>query len=482
MRVLFATAELAPLVRVGGLAEAASGLALELRRSGINVDVVVPDYFGRGATGTALDDQVDEVLDVPDWVGGATARTGVLEGFGTITLVDVPGIARPHPYLQTDSAEGWPDNDRRFLAFSAAVAALARGRAADVLHVNDWHSGAAIAFSDERLPTVASIHNLAYQGTCDGGWLSVLGDRAYAYEWYGGCNPLVGALKLADSVVAVSPKYANEIRTHEFGFGVDGVLRERGDAVVGIVNGIDADAWNPATDAAIAANFDVRSFRTGEAKGKAACRAALRTELGLEEVGGPVVGFVTRLVEQKGVDLAIEAAAYLRSIDAQLVVLGAGDPWLGDRLRALQSAEPGRIAFRDGFDLEFAHRIFAGSDLYLMPSRFEPCGLAQMQAMVYGTIPVVTDVGGLHDTVIDVDDNPEGGTGVVSETVSAAGVVDALHRAARLWAVRKRRFTAIRNGMSVDWSWAGPSREYASLYAAVAALRPDLRPVKKRLG
>lgn len=476
MRVLFATAELAPLVRVGGLAEAASGLVLELRRTGIDVDVAVPDYFGRGATGTALDDQTEETLDVPAWVGGATARTGILDGFGIITLVDVPGIARPHPYLQTGSADGWPDNDRRFLAFSAAVAALARVREADVLHVNDWHTGAAIALSSSRLPTVASIHNLAYQGTCDGGWLSVLGDRAYAYEWYGGCNPLVGALKLADRVVAVSPNYANEIRTEAFGFGVDGVLRGRGDVVVGIINGIDADAWNPATDAALPTNFDTRGFRTGEAKGKATCRSALRTEVGLADSSGPIIGFVTRLVEQKGVDLALEAAAYLRSVNAQLVVLGAGDPWLGDRLRALESAEPGRVAFRDAFDLGLAHRIFAGSDLYLMPSRFEPCGLAQMQAMAYGTIPVVTDVGGLHDTVTDADDDPEGGTGIVSAGVSAAGVVDALHRAVRLWSVRKRRFAVIRNGMAIDWSWTAPAREYAALYAAVAAGRPGAVP------
>ena len=471
MRVLFATAELAPLVRVGGLAEAAAGLVLALRKAGVEVDVVVPDYAGRGEGGTELTAQIDETLDVPEWVGGASARTGTLADFGTVTLVDVPGIARSHPYMQPGGGEGWWDNDRRFMAFSAAAAALAKARNADVLHVNDWHTGPAVAFADPDIPTVASIHNLAYQGVCDGGWLALFGDRASAYEWYGSCNPLVGALKLADRVVAVSPNYAREIRTPEFGCGVDGALVERGAAVVGILNGIDSDAWNPAGDAFLPARFSAADFRMTDAAGKLACRRALRNELGLREVYGPVIGFVTRLVDQKGVDLAIDAAQFLASTDAQLVVLGAGDPYLAARLRALEAAQPDRVAFRDAFDLSLAHRIFAGSDLYLMPSRFEPCGLAQMQAMTYATLPVVTDVGGLHDTVIDADTDLVRGTGFVSPTVSAAGIVDALHRAARGWASKKRRLSMIRNGMAVDWSWDGPAREYVALYEACIAGR-----------
>ena len=471
MRVLFATAELAPLVRVGGLAEAASGLVLALRKAGVEVDVVVPDYAGRGDGGTPLDDQVDETLDVPDWVGGASARTGTLAGFGTVTLVDVPGIARPHPYSAPGGEQGWADNDRRFMAFSAAAAALARSRAADVLHINDWHTGPAIAFADRDIPTVASIHNLAYQGVCDGGWMSLFGDRAYAYEWYGSCNPLVGALKLADRVVAVSPHYADEIRTPEFGCGVDGALLDRGDALIGILNGIDADTWDPAVDPFLPAPFSAADFRMTDAPGKLACRAALRADLGLRDVYGPLIGFVTRLVDQKGVDMAIDAAQFLGSIDAQLVVLGAGDPYLAARLRALEAAHPDRVAFRDAFDLSLAHRIFAGSDLYLMPSRFEPCGLAQMQAMAYGTLPVVTDVGGLHDTVLDSDADCVKGTGFVSPVVSAAGVVDALHRAARGWASKKRRLTMIRNGMAVDRSWDGPAQQYLALYRACIAER-----------
>ena len=190
-------------------------------------------------------------------------------------------------------------------------------------------------------------------------------------------------------------------------------------------------------------------------------------ETGLDPDEGPLIGMVTRLVDQKGVDLALEAASLLPPRGAQLVVLGSGDPALAARWRSLAEARPGRIAFREGFDLGFAHRVFAGSDLYLMPSRFEPCGLAQMQAMAYGTIPVVTDVGGLHDTVIDADADSERGNGFVSPTASGAGVVDALHRAARAWAVKKRRAVIIRNGMSRDWSWDGPAARYLELYRAV---------------
>jgi starch synthase len=467
MRVLFATAELAPYVRVGGLAEAAGGLTLALRRIGVDLDVVVPDYFGPS---TVLDDEYSEILDVPEWVGGASARTGELNGYGPITLVNVPGIARPHPY-GAPGGSGWPDNDRRFFAFSAAVASLAARRGVDVLHANDWHTGAAIGLSDPSLPSVFSIHNLAYQGHCDGGWLQVLGGfgetRQRAYESFGGCNPMAGALRLADRIVAVSPNYAKEILTAEGGSGLDGVLRDRGPAVVGILNGIDTEIWNPAIDPFLPKTFTASSLKTGSSAGKDQCRSTLCEEVGLGASEGPVVGFVTRLVDQKGVDLVIEASDFVGSLGVQLVILGAGERALVDGLHRRSREAPERIAFREGFDLGLAHRIFGGSDLFVMPSRFEPCGLAQMQAMAYGTIPVVTDVGGLHDTVVDADAFPDTGNGFVSRTVSTAGLVDALHRAVRAWSTRKRRAAIIANGMSADWSWVGPATTYRSLYEDV---------------
>ena len=467
MRVIMASAEVAPYVRVGGLAEAAGGLALALRRLGVELDVVVPDYFG---SVTELTDESIEIIDVPAWVGGATARSGELAGFGTITLVDVPGMQRPHVY-GVPGGYGWEDNDRRFMAFSAAVVAIARARNADVLHANDWHTGAAIGFAGPSLPTVFSIHNLAYQGQCDIGWLHLLGefgrDRQFAYESFGECNPMVGALRLADRIVAVSPHYAAEILTPEGGNGLDAVLRSRGDSVVGILNGIDVESWNPETDPFLTKNYSTASLRTGTSSGKSLCREDLLKEVDLDDLDGPLIGFVSRLVDQKGVDLVIEAAQFLPSLGAQMVVLGAGDSHLVQSLRMRSLQFPDRISFQEGFDLGLAHRIFAGSDLFVMPSRFEPCGLAQMQAMAYGTIPVVTDVGGLHDTVIDADRNPAEGNGFSTDVVSAAGLVDAMHRAVRAWSVKKRRAAIVTNGASTDWSWDGPAARYIELYRSV---------------
>lgn len=466
MRVVFATAELAPLVRVGGLAEAAGGLVRALRKLGADVDVVLPDYFA-----TPLGDEVVQELDVPRWVGTTLARTGNLDGFGAVTLVRFPGVERPHAYVEPQSGQGWPDNDQRFFGFSAAVAAIAEQNGADILHANDWHTSAALAFVRPGLPTVLSIHNLAYQGVSDGSWLERFGlfdDPRYpAYEFFGQVNPLAGALEIADRIVAVSPHYAVEITEAANGFGLEGLLIGRGNAVIGILNGIDSEEWNPKTDSMIPVNFD-----KPVSKGKAQCRADLLAELGLDGSGkGPVIGVVTRLVEQKGVDLMLDAIQYLSSLDARLVVLGAGDPDLAVELRTRQVASPTTIAFHDGYDLGLAHRIFAGSDLYLMPSRFEPCGLAQMQAMAYGTIPVTTSVGGLVDTVIDADSDPSGGNGFRSPHNSGAGLVDALHRATNAWQSASRRRRIVTNGMTHDWSWTEPAKHYLAVYEELIRTR-----------
>lgn len=463
LRVLFATAELAPLVRVGGLAEAAGGLVVALRRAGVIVDLVVPDYGGPESP--VLGDERREAIDVPPWVGGpASARTGELDGYGLITLIDVPGIRKPHPYVPPGESDGWSDNDERFFGFSAAAAALAVTRRADVVHVNDWHTAAVVGLLETDVPTVLSLHNLAYQGWCDTGWLNVMrADRRHAYDFGSSCNPLGGAIALADRVVAVSPRYADEIRTPADGAGLHDVLAGRGDALVGILNGIDAEAWNPATDTALPRRFGVRSASVA----KKANGHELRAEVGLPPSEGPLIAMVTRLVDQKGVDLALDATVALPGLDAQFVLLGAGDPSLSTAARTVEHYIPERFRFIDGFDLELAHRMFGASDLFVMPSRFEPCGLAQMQAMRYGSLPVVTDVGGLHDTVLDGDLHPETGTGFVARSVSAAGLVDALHRGVRAWTVKGRRSALVRNAMGVDWSWDGPAQDYVELYRSL---------------
>ena len=458
MKILFATAELSPIARVGGLAEAAAGLTSALSRAGHDVEVVLPDYDGR-----RLDAESSEHLDVPDWAAPAHARRGHDASGRAITLVDVPGIARPHPYLDLATGEGYADNDVRFFAFSAAVAALARSRQPDIVHLNDWHTSLALGLglttdAGRRLPTVLTIHTIGYQGHAAAHWLERVSARD-AFEWYGGINPLAGAITLADRVIAVSPSYASEIVTPEFGVGLDERLAARGDHLVGIRNGIDTDVWDPAADGHIAV-----PYTAAKPEGKAACREALCRELGWPDADGVIIGMVTRLADQKGVDLALDAARFLPELPGRLVLLGAGSRQLADDAHALAAESGGRVYFREGYDDAFGHRIFAGADLFLMPSRFEPCGLAQMQAMAYGTIPVTTAVGGLRDTVLD-DDRARGeGNGFVSRSVDAAGIADALHRAARATRHAARRRAIQRRGMSVDWSWRDPAADHIALY------------------
>jgi starch synthase len=457
MRVLFATAELSPLARVGGLAEASAGLARALRELDVSVDVVLPDYGD-----VELTDEYRFDLDVPDWAGPASARHGEAEGFGRVTLLAVPGMARPHPYLDPATGDGWPDNDARFFRYSAAIAALTRRESPDLLHCNDWHTAAAFGLLEQPPPTVFTIHTLGYQGMAGPQWRDVFVRRADAYTWYDGTNPLAGAIRLADLVVAVSPNYAREIVSPENGMGMHELLAARGDRLVGIRNGIDTATWNPATDPHIATTFDAKDPR-----GKQSCRVTLAGDVGWPPDADPIIGMVTRLADQKGVDLALALTEYLDTMPARLVILGAGDRRLATEVRAAAERSPDRVVFREGYDDGFGHRIFAGSDLFLMPSRFEPCGLAQMQAMAYGTIPVVTDVGGLHDTVQDDDVQRGLGTGFVSRTVDTTGVLDALHRAVRALRQPSRRKAVQRRGMAADWSWTVPAQLQVAHYRAL---------------
>jgi starch synthase len=457
MRVLFATAELTPLARVGGLAEASAGLTRALRDLDVDVNVVLPDYGS-----VELQDEHRFDLRVPSWVGHAHARHGVAPGFGRVTLLEVPGIRRPHPYLDPTTGDGWPDNDARFFKFSAAVAALAQQERPDLLHLNDWHTAPVLGLLGQRPPTVFTIHTLGYQGTTGARWLDIFMYHRDAFAWYGNTNPLAGGLRLADLVVAVSPNYAREILTPEAGMGMNEVLAARGERLVGIRNGIDTSVWDPSTDRALSTTYDAK-----DPSGKQSCRVTLAAELGWLPDADPIIGMVTRLADQKGVDLALDLVPYLEHLPARLVVLGAGDKALAARAAAAASASPERVAFREGYDDALGHRIFSGSDLFLMPSRFEPCGLAQMQAMAYGSLPVVTDVGGLHDTVRDDDFARGEGTGFVSRTVDTTGLVDALHRAVRALRQPSRRKAIQRRAMTTDWSWTTPAQEHLRHYEAL---------------
>lgn len=458
MRVLFAAAELAPVARVGGLAEAAGGLVGALRDGGVHVDVLLPDY---GDVSLAREETA--ALGVPGWVGSARVRSGVHRAAGPINLVATPVMARPHPYVD-DDGEAWPDNDARFMGFTAAVAAFADRNPPDVLHLNDWHTAAATAFTERPVPTVLTIHNLGYQGVMEALWLDRLPRDRARFDWHGSMNPLAGAIQLADLVVTVSPNYAAEIVHPDQGMGLDRLLAARGSSLVGIRNGIDTSEWNPATDSLIAAQYDAADL-----SGREVCRRALLAEIGWDGVGEPIIGVVSRLVHQKGIDLLLEATRFLGDLPARVVVLGSGEEGLADALRSAADARPDRIWFHDGYDLGLAHRIFAGVDLLAMPSRFEPCGLAQMQAMAYGAIPIVTPVGGLVDTVLDADDHKLG-TGIVVRGSDVAALVDAMRRAVRAVRHVGRRKAIQRRGMSADWSWATPAAGYISLYEGLTTV------------
>lgn len=454
MHVLLATAELSPLVKVGGLGDAVAGLRSALLAAGVEVTTVLPDYSGWKLGGERL-----VKLDVPAWAGPASARFGTLPDGTPLTLVKVPGIARSHPYLDEDG-QGWTDNPARFMAFAAAVASVAEVTDPDLVHANDWHVGPTLGFLPESMPTVFTIHNLAYQGRTDGTWLEVIPRRPEAFEWWGDTNPLSGAIALADKVVTVSPNYAREILTSEFGAGLDGPLEARAPDLVGITNGIDTDVWDPATDPLLPTHFHADDLHG---------RRELRSEL-LSRVGwrgaDPVIGVVTRLTHQKGVDLAMATAPYLEGMGARLLVLGSGDRALADQVRSHVEQYPDRVHFWEGYDEASARLIFAGADLLAMPSRFEPCGLNQMQAMRYGSIPVATAVGGLVDTIVDADVDSVHGTGFLAKDVTVAGMVDAFHRSVRALRSPKRRATIMHNGMTTDWSWTVPAARYREIYEA----------------
>lgn len=455
-KVLFATAELRPLVGAGGLGEAAAGLTAALRDAGTDVVVALPDYNRAKLTGSK-----SVSLDVPDWAAPASARVGTHPQAGTVALVAVPGIERPNPYVDETGA-GWPDNDTRFAAFSAALAPLAHELGADIVHLNDWHTAFAPPFLPDDLPTVLTIHNLEHQGWAHGAWLHRMPKFREAYRWADGVNMLAGAVSSVSRVTTVSPTYAEEIAVAPAGMGLQDRFALAPGGLVGIRNGIDTRTWDPATDE------HTPRFEGSDMTGKATARAELLDFVGWDDTGEPIIVMVTRLVAQKGVDLAFEAARFLEGMRCRLVVLGSGERRLADWGRWLMDQQPDRFWFLDGYDVPLSHLLFAGGDLLLMPSRFEPCGLAQMQAMAYGTIPVVTGVGGLADTVIDADLDGSG-NGFVARTVDESGVVDVMHRALRAVRHAGRRKAIQRRGMSADWSWNEPAVEYGRLYEELAA-------------
>lgn len=450
------TAERDPLVKVGGLGEAVAGLSGALTRIGWEVDTVLPDYDGR-----ALVDESAERLPVPRWAGDIRARRGLLSGVGRVTLIDNDAIRRPHPYVDPRTGESWPDNDARFLAFAAGAAALANLDRPAILHAHDWHAAGALCLVDEATPTVLSIHSLAHRGVTGASWMDRLGPGARAMQVPDGCDPLAGGIRSARAIVTVSPTYRREICTTSSA-ALSQVLAAKESHLTGIVNGIDTGRWNPSTDPRIPFGFD-RHDRTG----KAACRDHLCRRLDRAGRQGPVVAVVSRMAHQKGIDIAVAMSPLIAAADGLLVIHGEGQHDVADLARRAAAGDHDHVVVVDGYDETTAHRILAGADLLLMPSRFEPCGLTQLQAMTYGTIPVVTDVGGLHDTVQDADRWPCSGTGFVASHTDCGAVADALSRALAAFAQPGRWAQLQTRAMSSDWGWDAPAARYDNIYRSI---------------
>lgn len=422
---------------------------------GTEVEVVMPDY---GLI--ELEDATERPLaGLPSWTPEIIVRRGWSDLAGPLTLLRYDGSDRSHPYFDPETGQGWPDNDNRFFVFSAGVAALANEDFYDIVHCNDWHSAPTIGLLPPDVPTILTVHNLAYQGHADVSWADLMDDRGGAFV-EGNCfNPLAGGISLADKVVMVSESYASEVIIEEHGFGLHRRLIDRADSLVGIRNGIDLGLWHPNEDPLLPFTFGHEDMN-----GKEICRKELLELADLRCDRGPVIGLVARFVHQKGIDLALELAPFLSGIPARLILMGSGSPDLTRHAQDVASLYPAHVRVFAGYDERLAHLVVAGSDLLLVPSRFEPCGLTQMQAMTCGTIPVVTNVGGLRDTVTDTDQNPRLGTGFVADHPNAVSLLDALHRASRGWSNPRRRQAVQRRGMTADWSWAVPAQQYLDLY------------------
>jgi starch synthase len=472
LRILYVAAEVAPFAKTGGLADVAGALPQALHRLGHDVRVMMPLHRGVREAAGPLRVAVPR-LTVP--IGDRSVEGAVLEG----RLGDgVPVYFVAHDgYYDRPALYGAGDDCERYVFFcrSALGALPALGWAPQVVHANDWQAGLvpvyletlyrdAPAYAD--VATVFTVHNLAYQGVF---WhydlpMTGLGWDLFTpagIEFYGHLSLLKGGLVFGDLLTTVSATYAREIQTPEFGERMDGVLRERSADLTGILNGLDVASWNPATDPDILKRFD-----RDDLDGKAACAAALRDEMGLPDSGrrAPLVGVVSRLAAQKGLDLVAGAVPAIRAAGAQLVVLGSGEEPLERLLGELARAHPESVAVHIGFDDRLARRIYAGADLFLMPSRYEPCGLGQLIALRYGTVPVVRRTGGLADTVRVWDARSGKGTGFLFDELSAEGCAQALARAFAVHADAPAWRRLVANGMAADFSWDASAESYVTCY------------------
>ncbi len=485
IRVALLAAECEPWAKTGGLADVVDALARALGRLpevglGLQapVDVLLPRYRSVPVPADAV---TEKPLVIGDPRSGRPLEVSVVnvkaDGY-RLRLVDLPAAFDRATFYDQ------PDDPWRFAVFCrAALAALRRdGVPLDMLHVHDWHTGPALlerargeAAGDPffaNLAVLVTLHNLAYHGWVPRDRLGLLGlapGDALAGHNVHGLDLLLASIEGSELANTVSPGFAREALTPDFGMGLDGALRAMGDRFGGILNGIDPDTWNPETDPALAAPYDA-----GAMAGKAACRADLLARVGFDPGDdGVVLGMIGRMDPQKGFDLLADGAGDLLAGGARIIVQGSGHASLADPFRALAAAEPGRVALIERFDRDMARQIYAGADLFLMPSRFEPCGQGQMIALRYGTPPVVRRTGGLADSVVDVDEQPGEGTGFVFDDATPAALVEAVTRATRLRAAGPPAWAdLVRRGMAVDFNWVtGSAPAYLASYRRAISLR-----------
>ncbi len=479
MRVAYVSTEVFPALKTGGLADVKAALPGALIAAGADVRLLLPAF----PAFEAAIEGAQPVVRLQSPVGNCAVQIvrGVLGGVPAY-LIEAAGLfARPgNPYVDA-AGRDWPDNHLRFALLGWVAARFADGSIddwrPDIVHGHDWHAGLAPAYlaarGGDRPASVFTVHNLGYQGEFPAETFADLALPAdfyslYGIEFYGKVNFMKAGLHYADRIATVSPSYAREIQTAEFGFGMDGLLRSRTAALTGILNGVDPGVWNPATDHRLPARYDATDRR-----GKTQCKAALRKEMGLAAGEGPLFGVVSRLTPQKGLDLVLEALPGLVAAGGQLVVLGAGDSALEAGFRAAAAQFSGAVGLRLGYDEDFAHRVMAGADVILVPSRFEPCGLTQMYGLAYGTLPLVRRVGGLADTVCDADAEAcarGAATGFVFADATVEGLRGALDRALALWRRPAAWTQLIESAMRQDFSWAPAARQYLELYRQLRPL------------
>lgn len=483
--ILLVASECVPFAQTGGLADVAGNLPRALKARGHDVRVVMPRYY---AVDRAQYKKIDGALGVPMGVIGTlwgAVYEGTLNGSQVpIYFIDYEQYFGRASIYNDESGNGFLDNDNRFVFLSRAALELTRmiGFRPDVVHVNDWHTAAIPVFlntvykDDPVLGKAASlltIHNMQHQGEFYEGLMDVLGVgwehfNFLELERYNKVNLLKGGLYHATLINAVSEGYAREIQTPEYGWGLEHVVKERAADLAGIVNGIDYEEWNPATDPLIAANYTAKNL-----KGKATCKADLQREFGLPvRAEVPVFGMVSRLVEQKGIEMLAEGIDALLDWDLQIVLLGTGEPWAHEFFESVAERRADRFGCKIAFNKALAHKVEAGSDFYLMPSKFEPCGLNQMYSLKYGTIPIVRATGGLDDTVEQYEPETGKGTGFKFQDATTRAFVNTVGWALYTWYNRKDNIKKlIQHAMKQHFSWEDSAKKYEALYDKAVKLR-----------